>query len=342
MPLNKNMKQRVYITRQIPEQAMSRLADSCEVRIWDEDSAVPSHILIQEAAQVEGIFCLLTDRIDSTLLAAANQLKVVSNMAVGYDNIDIPACTARRIPVGNTPGVLTETTADLAWALLMACARRLPEAEQFVKDGKWVTWGPMLMTGLDVYGATLGIIGMGRIGAALARRAGGFSMRVVYSDRQRNETAERETGARFVDLDTLLAESDFISLHTSLNETTHHLIDAQRLSRMKPTTILINTARGSIIEPDALYDALSQRKIWAAGLDVIEPEPLPGDHPLLKLPNCLVVPHIASASIATRTRMAIMAAENLLAGLRGEALPNCVNPQVYRTDLSSPDQGNQT
>jgi glyoxylate reductase len=262
--------------------------------------------------------------------AAGPGLKVISNFAVGYDNVDVAAATARGIPVGNTPGVLTETTADMAFALLMAAARRVVEGAEYVRAGKWHTWGPTLLLGHDVHGATLGVVGMGRIGQAVTRRAVGFGMRVIYYD----PFCDADKGP-FIDvtvrcaLDELLREADFVSLHVPLTDDTHYLINAETLAWMKPTAVLVNTSRGPVVDADALYDALAAGRIAYAALDVTEPEPLPADHKLLTLPNCLVVPHIASASWATRTQMAVMAAENLLAGLHGERLPNCVNPEVY-------------
>ena len=279
----------------------------------------------------DGILTLLTDRVDDELLDRAGpQLKVVSNFAVGFDNIDVPACTRRKLPVGNTPGVLTETTADLAWALLMAAARRLVEGDRYVREGKWKTWGPMLLMGPDVHGATIGIVGFGRIGQAVARRAKGFGMRIVYHDLQRvPKSVEAEFDATFMTLDGLLRESDFVSLHTVLSPETKGLINAERLGWMKPTAVLVNTSRGPVVDSMALVDALKDGTIAAAALDVTDPEPLPVDHPLVGLDNCLVVPHIASASRATRGKMASMAAANLLAGIRGERLPTPVNPEVY-------------
>jgi glyoxylate reductase len=250
---------------------------------------------------------------------------VVSNLAVGYDNIDVPACTARGIRVGNTPGVLTETTADLAFALLMATARRIVEAERFLRDGKWKTWSPMLLTGRDVHHATLGIVGMGRIGYEMAKRAHGFDMTVLYADVRPHEAAERDYGARRLPLDELLAQSDFVTIHTPLLPETRGLIGAEALARMKPTAILVNTSRGPVVDQAALYEALKNGVIAGAGLDVFEVEPLPMDSPLLTLENVVLAPHIGSASIATRTRMSVLAAENLVAGLRGENLPNPVN-----------------
>jgi lactate dehydrogenase-like 2-hydroxyacid dehydrogenase len=274
---------------------------------------------------------MLTDRVDDEFLDAAGLgLRVVSNMAVGYDNIDVPACTRRGIPVGNTPGVLTETTADLAWALILAAARRLPEGERFVHSGAWRTWSPTHQLGLDVHGATLGIVGLGRIGQAVARRAIGFGMPVLYASRRRVDPAiEAGLNATWVPMDDLLARADIVTLHVDLNPSTRRLIDAAALARMKPTAILVNTTRGPVVDPAALYRALRDGTIRAAALDVTDPEPIPVDDPLLTLDNCLIVPHIGSATEATRGKMAAMAAGNLLAGVRGERLPNSVNPEVY-------------
>jgi glyoxylate reductase len=286
-------------------------------------------VFLRDVAEVEGLFCLLTEQIDAEMLNAAPHLKVVSNMAVGYDNVDVAECTRRNIPVGNTPGVLTETTADLAWALMMAAARRIVEGADYVRAGRWTTWGPLLLLGPDVYGSTLGIFGFGRIGQAMARRARGFGMRILYYDRYRSMDVEQECGVTFVDFDTLLRESDFLTIHASLTPETRHIVDDEALSKMKPGAVLVNAARGPIVDPQALYETLKANRIFAAALDVTEPEPLPADHPLLNLPNCLVVPHIGSASIGARGKMASIAAHNLLAGLRNERLPHCVNPVVY-------------
>jgi lactate dehydrogenase-like 2-hydroxyacid dehydrogenase len=318
----------VFVTRRIPDQGLAMIRQACAVTLWEDELPPPYNVLRAEAARADGLLTLLSDRVDAPLLESAPRLKVVSQMAVGFDNIDLAAATARGIPVGHTPGVLTETTADLAFALLMAAARRLPEAERFVHAGKWRTWGPMLLLGQDIHGATLGIVGMGRIGLAVARRAQGFGMRIIYYSRRESDEA-RALGAEYLPLDEVFAQADFISLHTPLTPETYHLIDDRAFALMKPTAILINTARGGVIDPDALYRALSTGKIAAAALDVTEPEPIPPDSPLLTLDNCLIVPHIGSASVATRTRIAVMAAENLLAGLRGERLPHCANPQVY-------------
>lgn len=321
-------KPKVFVTRVIPEKGLARVQEACEVALWEEELPPPYDALCREAARVDGLLCLLSDRIDADLMDTAPQLKVVSQMAVGYDNIDVQAATKRRLPVGHTPGVLTDTTADFAFALLMAAARRISEGERFVRAGKWQTWGPTLLMGQDVFGATLGIIGMGRIGQAVARRASGFNMRILYSD-EHDVAAAAELGAERRSFDEVLAQSDFVSVHTPLAPNTHHLIDERAFQLMKPTGILINTARGPIVDPKALHDALASGEIAYAALDVTEPEPIPLDDPLLSLDNCLIVPHIASSSVATRNRMAVMAAENLLAGLKDEPLPHCVNPEVY-------------
>jgi len=322
---------RVFVARRIPKEGFELLDDATSVDLWDSDLPPMRADLIAHVQGVDGLLSLLTDRVDDELLDAAGpQLKVVANLAVGFDNIDVPACTKRGIPVGNTPGVLTETTADLAFALMMAAARRLKEGVDYVEADRWQTWGPLLLVGVDVHHGTLGIVGFGRIGREVARRAAGFSMRVLYHDVERvPEDVEREFGATFVALDDLLAESDFISLHVNLTPQTRHLINADALKKMKPTAVLVNTSRGPVVEQKALYEALRAGRIFAAGLDVTDPEPIRGDDPLLTLPNCIVVPHIASATTATRGNMARIAAENVLAGLRGERLPACVNPEVY-------------
>jgi glyoxylate reductase len=320
------MKPKVYVTRKVPEEGMMMLQDECDIEVWQGELPVPRDVLLEKVSDIDGLYSLLTDCVDEELLENAPRLRVVSNMAVGYDNIDVAACTARGIPVGNTPGVLTETTADFAWTLLMSAARRVVEGVEYVRAGQWKTWGPMLLMGPDVHGATLGIVGIGRIGQAMARRARGFDMRILYYDPYVPDAGIED--ATSVDLDTLLAESDFVTLHVPLTDSTYHLIGRDELRKMKPTSVLINTARGGVVDPDALYEALRDGQITRAALDVTEPEPIPADHPLLTLSNCIVVPHIASASIATRTKMATMAAENLLAGLRDDPLPNCVNPEV--------------
>ncbi len=321
---------KVFVTRVIPAEGLDRVRAAAEVEVWPDDQPPPYEVLLQAAPGVDGLLTLLTDRVDARLLdAAGSRLRVISQMAVGTDNIDLAAATARRIPVGHTPGVLTDTTADFAWALLLAAARRVVEGDRFTRSGQWTTWRPMHLLGPDVSGATLGLIGFGRIGQAVARRARGFAMRVLYHDRQRRPEAEAALGAEFAGLPQLYAAADFISLHTDLNATTHHLIDAAALAQMKPGAILINTARGPIVDAEALYRALRDGALAYAALDVTEPEPIPPDSPLLTLDNVIIAPHIASASIQTRTKMATMAAANLVAGLRGERLPHCANPAVY-------------
>jgi glyoxylate reductase len=322
-------KPKVFVTRLIPDKGLDIVKDACDVDLWQNELPPTRGELLQHVRGVDGLLSLLTDRIDGDVMEEAGpQLKVISNFAVGYDNIDVPAATVRKIPIGNTPGVLTDATADFAFALLMAVARRIPEAERFVHEGKWKTWGPMTLLGVDVQGATLGLVGMGRIGKAVARRALGFDMRVIYYD-PTEKKSDSALKARRVDFETLLRESDFISLHTPLTPDTRHMIDAEAFSRMKPNAVLINTARGPVVDPDALYEALKEGRIFGAGLDVTDPEPLPKDSPLLTLNNIIVVPHIASASKTARDQMSWMAAQNLIAGLKGERLPNCVNSQVY-------------
>jgi glyoxylate reductase len=323
-------KPKVFVTRAIPEKGLEIIREFCEVDLWQGNLPPSREELLKHVQGVDGLLCLLTDRVDGEVMdVTGEQIKVISNHAVGFDNIDVPAATARGIPVGNTPGVLTDATADFAFALLMAVARRIPEGVRHVHDGKWKTWGPKLLLGVDVKGATLGLIGFGRIGQAVARRASGFEMRVIYYDPKETKPSPGPQ-ARRVDFETLLKESDFISIHTPLTPDTHHLIDAEAISKMKPNAVLINTARGPVVDPDALYEALRDKRIFGAGLDVTEPEPIPLDSPLLQLDNVIVVPHIASASITSRDQMSWMAAQNLIAGLKGERLPNCVNPQVYK------------
>lgn len=299
--------------------------DFCDADIWQEDLPPSPDQFLVRLSGVEGVLALLTDKIDAAVLDASPRLRVVSNMAVGVDNVDLAAATARKIPVGNTPGILTDATADMAFALMMAAARRIPEGQAYVRAGRWKTWGPQLLLGADFSGATLGLIGFGRIGQAVARRAQGFGLHVIYHD----PDAQPAYGATAVALDELLRTSDLISLHVPLTSETHHMINSSTLSAMKPSAVLVNTSRGPVVDPDALYMALQTHQIFAAALDVTEPEPLPPDHPLLELPNCLIVPHLGSASQRTRDLMAQMAAENLIAGLKGERLPHCANPEVY-------------
>ncbi len=319
---------KVFVTRKMPEQILDLLRAECAVSGWPHDEPpVPRDILLREARDADGLYTMLTEKIDAELFDRAPQLKVVSQMAVGFDNIDTQEATKRKIPVGHTPGVLTETTADFAFALLMAAGRRIAEGVDYIRRGRWQTWIPFELTGQDVHGATLGLIGMGRIGSTVARRARGFDMRVIYYDVVPNPPPVE--GATRVSLDELLAQADFVSVHTPLTPETHHIINAGTLKKMKRTAVLINTSRGPTVDAMALHDALKNGTIAYAALDVTEPEPLPADHPLLRLPNCTITPHIASASVATRLSMATLAVNNLLAGLKGERMPNCANPEVY-------------
>jgi len=307
------------------------IAQVADIEVWPEELPPRYALLLEKARDADGLLTLLTDKIDANLMDAAPKLKVVSNYAVGFDNIDIAEATKHGIVVGNTPGVLTETTADFAFALLMAAARRVAEADAFTKKGKWKTWGPQLLLGQDIHHATLGIIGLGRIGMEMAKRGKGFNMRVLYYDTyRRTNEEEKELGVEYVDLETLLYNSDFVSLHTPLLPQTYHMIGAAEFALMKPTAVLINTSRGPVVNEKALYEALKSGRIFAAGIDVIESEPISPDDPLLTLDNIVIAPHIASGSVNTRRNMAIIAAENLIAGLRGEVPPKCVNPEAIK------------
>jgi glyoxylate reductase len=321
---------RVFVSRIIPDEGLQLIVDQTDADVWQDELPPPRDELLRRVAGKDGILTLVTDSVDDELLDRAGpQLKVVSNYAVGFDNIDIAACTRRGIAVGNTAGVLTETTADAAFALLMSAARRIPEAYDYVRDGKWRTWGPMLLLGPDLHHATIGILGFGRIGREVAKRARGFDMQVLYYDVYPASPEEEERlGARRASLDEVLAESDFITLHVNLTPETHHLINRETLAKMKPTAMLVNASRGPVVDSDDLYDALKNGVIAAAALDVTEPEPIPHDHKLLSLSNCLIVPHIASGSVATRGKMASVAAQNLLAGLQKQRLVSWVNPEI--------------
>ncbi|WP_456277485.1 2-hydroxyacid dehydrogenase [Bacillus sp. AK128] len=323
------MKPSIYITRKLPKQIVEQLEEHCHIAMWEEgEIPVPREVLLEQIKEVDGLYCLLTDQIDDKLLEGAKNLKVISNMAVGFNNIDVEAASKRGIMVTNTPGVLTESTADLVFALLMATARRIPEASEFLRGGQWKSWAPMMLTGQDVFGATLGIVGMGRIGEAVAKRAKGFDMEVLYYNRSRKLEAEANLGVTYLELEELLKRSDFVVILVPYNENTKNLITAKALSLMKETAVLINVARGGIVNEADLYTALKQQKIWAAGLDVFEQEPVPLDHPLLTLPNVVALPHIGSASIKTRMKMAELAAQNLLQALSGAVPQNLVNKEV--------------
>jgi lactate dehydrogenase-like 2-hydroxyacid dehydrogenase len=316
----------VFVGRPIPEAGLALLRAAAQLRIWPGLLPPAPDELRKSVRGCAGILSLLTDRIDAAAMDAAGPgLRVISNFAVGVDNVDVAEASRRGIPVGNTPDVLTETTADLAWALLMAAARRVGEGDRYVREGRWQTWEPQLLLGRDVHGATLGIVGYGRIGRAVARRAQGFGMQVLVTG---HGPIADVNGATAVSFDALLEQSDFISIHTPLTVETRGMFGGAAFARMKPSAILVNTARGPIVDPDALAEALSIGRLAGAALDVTDPEPIPLDSPLLKIPTCLVVPHIGSASVQTRDRMATMAASNLLAGLRGEPLPHCVNREA--------------
>jgi len=319
---------RVFVTRSLAERALADLATDVELDVWPERRAPTPAELIERAADSDGLVCLLTDRIDAALLARCPRLRAVSSVSVGVDHVDLAAATARGIPVGNTPGVLTETTADLAFALLLDAARRVSEGDRFVRAGSWVperVWEPDMLLGRDVHGATLGLVGMGAIGQAVARRAAGFGMRVLaWSRRERSVP-----GVEWTSLAALLAASDFVSVHVALTDETRGLLGADAIARMKPGAVLVNTARGGIVDEVALAAALREGRLAAAGLDVFSREPLDPASPLLALPNVVLTPHIGSASEATRAKMVSLAVRNLRAALAGERMPHCANPAVY-------------
>lgn len=324
------MKQAIYITRKLPEYLLTTLRAQYDVAMWHEEEVpVPRDILEKELKHVDGVISLLTETIDEQLLAGCEKLKVISNVAVGYNNIDIAAATKRGIIVTNTPDVLTETTADLTFALLLGTARRLEEAAQYLRAGEWQTWSPFQLVGQDVYGATLGIFGLGRIGEAVAKRAAAFGMTILYHNRTRNEVAEQAYDARYVEKETLLREADFVCVLMPYTAETVNYIGADELALMKETAILINTARGGIVDEEALFEALLNGKILAAGLDVFAKEPVSPEHPLLTLPNVFPLPHIGSASMQTRTKMVQLAIDNVQRGLQGERPKHVVNVQLF-------------
>jgi glyoxylate reductase len=324
-------KPKVYVTREMPERGLRVIKEKFNAEVWTDYAPPPKKIIIEKAAKVDALATLLSDKIDAEVYDAAPNLKIIAQMAVGFDNIDIAEATKRGICVTNTPGVLTETTADFAWALLMAAARRTVEADQYVRSGQWkVSWHPMMMQGRDVYGVTLGIVGLGRIGCAIAKRAQGFNMKVLYYDVIRRPDFEKEYNIKFTEMDQLFKEADFITINTPLTKETVHLVDEKKLKSMKKTAYLINNARGPIVDEKALYKALKEGWIAGAGLDVFEQEPTPKENPLLRLPNVVVAPHISSASFETRSRMAEMVAENLVAFFEGKTPPNLVNPEATK------------
>ncbi|MCD6512397.1 MAG: D-glycerate dehydrogenase [Thermoplasmata archaeon] len=317
---------RIFITRRLPEEGL-RMLEGHDIEIYEGDAPPSKEEIIEGVRNKDALICLLTDKIDSEVMDASPKLKIIANYAVGYDNIDIREATKRGIVVTNTPGVLTETVADLAWALIMSIARRIVEGDEFMREGKFKGWAPMLMLGGDIYGKTLGIIGAGRIGRAVAKRARGFDMKILYYSRKRNEEME-SYGGKFVDMETLLKKADFVTLHVPLTEETYHMIGERELKMMKKTAYLINTARGKCVDEDALYRALANREIAGAALDVFENEPSVHEG-LLRLKNVVLTPHIGSASYETRSRMAVMVVEDVLAVLNGQKPKNCVNPEVY-------------
>ncbi|MFA7406410.1 MAG: D-glycerate dehydrogenase [Anaerolineaceae bacterium] len=320
----------VFVTRHLTPLAEEKLNIFCTPEYWPEDTPPPYEILLEKTHHVAGLICLLTDAIDARLINQAENLKVISQVAVGVDNIDLQAADSRGIPVGHTPDLLTDATADLTFALILAAARRLGEAIDYARSGRWQTWGLTTLLGESVHGATLGIIGMGRIGQALARRAQGFEMRILFTDISGHPEREQEFGATRVTLETLLKESDIISLHVPLTPSTAGMIGADQLKSMKPHAVLVNAVRGPVIDTDALVLALETGQIGYAALDVTDPEPLPPTHPLYKLPNALILPHIGSATRPTRDQMSLLAVDNLIAGLQGKPLPKAVAQSTGR------------
>jgi len=320
---------KIFVTRKIPEAGLELLKKEHEVDVYQYDRIPTKEEIIKGLKGKDGLLCLLSDPIDEEVINSNPKLKMISNYAVGYDNIDVKAATKRGIPISNTPGVLTDATAEMAWALLFSVARRMVEGDSFARSGKFNGWGPMLMLGQGVSNKTLGIIGTGRIGAAVALKSKGFEMKVLYVDEQRSELLERELKAKKVTLPELLRNSDYVSVHVPLAKETHHLIGENELKMMKKSAILINTSRGPVVDENALAKALKEKWIFGAGLDVYEHEPEITDG-LKKLDNVILQPHSASATIETRTKMAVMAAENMLAGLKGEIPPNCVNMDLFK------------
>jgi glyoxylate reductase len=324
-------KPKVYVTRVLPERGMRIIKEHFDAEVWPEYAPPPKKVIIEKTANVDALVSLLSDKIDAEVFNAAPKLKIVSQLAVGFDNIDLSEATKRGIYVTNTPEVLTDTTADFAWALLMAIARRIVEADKYVRTGKWkVGWHPEMLQGRDVYGATMGIVGAGRIGYEVARRARGFKMKILFYDVVPRPEIEKDFDAKKVELETLLREADFVSVHVPLMKETFHLINEEKLRLMKKTAYLINNSRGSVVDEKALYKALKEGWIAGAGLDVFEQEPTPVDNPLLRLDNVVVAPHISSASYETRSRMAEMVAENLVAFFGRRKPPNLANPDVMK------------
>ncbi len=324
-------KPKVYVTRELPERGLKIIMERFDAEVWPEYAPPPKKTIIEKAKDVDALATLLSDKIDAEVFDAAPKLKMIAQLAVGFDNVDVQEATKRGIYVSNTPEVLTDTTADFAWTLLMALARRVVEADKYVRMGKWkVGWHPAMLQGRDVYGATMGIVGAGRIGYAVAKRATGFSMKILFYDVIPRPEMEKDFGAKKVDLDELLKQSDFVSVHVPLMKETHHLINAEKLRLMKKTAYLINNSRGPVVDEKALYEALNEGRIAGAGLDVFEQEPTSLANPLLKLDNVVVAPHISSASYETRSKMAEMVADNLIAFFEGKKPPNLINPDVLK------------
>jgi len=320
---------KIFVTRKIPDPGLDLLREEYELEIYEYDRVPTKQEIIKGLRGNDGLLCLLTDPIDRGVIYSEPKLKMIANYAVGYNNIDIQAATKRRIPVSNTPDVLTDTTAEMTWALLFSVARRIVEGDRFTRAGKFTGWAPMLMLGQDVSNKTLGIIGAGRIGTAFAMKSKGFKMNVLYADEKQNDLLERELGAKKVSFDDLIKRSDYMSVHVPLVPSTRHLIGEKELRMMKENAIIINTSRGPVIDEKALAKALKEKRIFGVGLDVYEQEPSI-EKELLELDNVVLQPHSASATTETRTKMAIMAAENMIAGLSGKIPPNCINPEVFK------------
>jgi len=316
---------KVFISRRVAQEAIDLITPHAEVNIWQKEDTPPREEFLRDIADVDGILLWGADKIDGAAMDATSKLKVIASISVGYDNIDIEAAAKRGIRVSNTPGVVTDSTADLTFALMLASARRLVEMVNLTTKGGWEMWGPMEMLGCDVHHKTLGIIGLGRIGAAVAKRAQGFSMKIIYYDVVRRPN-EAELGIEYIEnIPTLLSMSDFVSIHVPLSKETRRLIGAKELSFMKPTAILVNASRGSVVDQKALYEALKQKQIRGAAVDVTEVEPIPPDDPLLTLDNIIITPHVGTQTGETGVKMSVLGAENLVAGLKGEPMPNCVN-----------------
>jgi glyoxylate reductase len=323
------MKPQVYLTRPLPQAALDIIAPACAYTAWPHREQPPRAELLAAVGEAEGVMTMVSERVDDALLDAAPRCRVVANMAVGYDNVDVAALTRRGVLLTNTPGVLTNTTADLAWALLLAASRRVVAGQKSIEANEWRSWAIDYMVGQEVSGRTLGIVGAGRIGAAVARRAVGFEMQILYHNRRPAPELEAQTGAQYRGLDDLLREADFIVVLVPLSAQTRGMFGAREFALMKSSAVFVNAARGPIVREDELYAALRQGRPWAAGLDVFEQEPIGADHPLLTLPNVVALPHMGSATIQTRTRMATLAAENLVAALTGQPVPNAVNPEAW-------------